>query len=101
MINFLSLGRKVPHPGHPQRQPGGQGPGPEVHHQVPDEEGSLLECRCRQRWHGRRGIGPEHSLGHELPGVPAQEALAERQESPHQVHHGTSPETLLKFNFSA
>ena len=69
--------------------------GPEVHHQVPDEEGSVPECCRRQWWHGRGGAGPEHPLGHELPGVSAEEALAERQESAHQVHHGPCPETVL------
>ena len=91
------LGWQIPHPGHPQRQPGAEGSGPEVHHQVPDEEGVVSQCPRGQREHDRGGVGPEHPSGHELPGVSAEEALAEREESAHQEHHGTSAETLLRY----
>jgi hypothetical protein len=40
--------------------------------------------------------GPERSPGHELPGVSAEEALAERSLPAHQVHDGSSPEALLE-----
>ncbi len=40
--------------------------------------------------------GAERSPGHELPGVPAEEALAERALPPHQVDHGASPEAVLE-----
>merc|ERR1712025_996707 len=39
--------------------------------------------------HIKSTMGPEHPLGHELLGVPVEEALAECQEPPHQVHHGS------------
>merc|ERR1712105_562698 len=55
----------------------------------------LPVCRCWQRRHVRRGIGPERAFGHELPGISAEEALAEREVSPHQVHHGPRAETVL------
>merc|ERR1712211_160697 len=50
----LNKAGKFPHPGHPQRQPGGQGSGPEVHHQVPDEEGLCLSVAV-----GNVGMGEE------------------------------------------
>ena len=40
--------------------------------------------------------GPERPSGYELLGLSAEEALAERQVSPHQVHHGQGPEALLE-----
>ena len=69
---------------------------PQGHHQVPDEEGSLLERRRGQHRDDRGPADGEHPPGHELPGVAAQEALAEREEPPHQVHHGTGPEAVLE-----
>merc|ERR1712098_976459 len=95
----IEQGRKVPHPGHPQRQLGAEGPGSEVYHQVPDEEGLVSECRRWQCRHVRGGIGPEYSLGHEFLGFSVEEALGERQEPPHQVHYGTCPETVLNFSW--
>ena len=88
-------GRKVPDSGDSQRQPAGQDPGPEGHHQVPDEEGPLPLRGCRQCGNDGGGARPEHPLGHELPRVSPEEALAERQVPAHQVHHGTCPEALL------
>ena len=38
-------GWQVPNSFHPQRQPGAEGHRPQVHHQVPDEEGSLPQRR--------------------------------------------------------
>ena len=40
--HYFFIGWQVPHSCHPQRQPGAQGPGPQVHHQVPDEEGKYF-----------------------------------------------------------
>ncbi len=40
--------------------------------------------------------GTERSPGHELPGVAAEEALAERSLPAHQVHDGSRPEALLE-----
>ncbi len=40
--------------------------------------------------------GPERSPGDELPGVAAEEALAERSLPAHQVHDGSRPEALLE-----
>merc|ERR1712107_696660 len=37
----------------------------------------------------------QNVFGHELPGVPVEEALAERALPSHQVHHGTCPEIVL------
>ncbi len=55
----------------------------------------MLERCCRQRWHDGRDAGAEHPLGHELLGLAAEEALAERQIALHQVHHGTRTAPLL------
>ena len=55
----------------------------------------MSQCPRGQREHDRGGVGPEHPSGHELPGVSAEEALAEREESAHQEHHGSSAETVL------
>jgi hypothetical protein len=41
-------------------------------------------------------LGSERSPGYELPGVPAEEALAERSLPAHQVHDGSCPEALLR-----
>ncbi len=41
-------------------------------------------------------LGSERSPGDELPGVAAEEALAERSLSAHQVHDGSRPEALLE-----
>ncbi len=40
--------------------------------------------------------GAERSPGHELPGVAAEETLAERSLPAHQVHDGSRPEALLE-----
>ena len=95
LLYRLSPGWKVPHPGDSQRQPVPEGSGPQVHHQVPDEEGALPQCRHRERGDDGGGARPEHPPRHELPRVAAEEALAEREESPRQVHHGPRPETVL------
>ena len=49
----------------------------------------------RQRGHDGGAADGEHPPRHELPRVSAEEALAERQESAHQVHHGPGSETVL------
>ena len=49
----------------------------------------------RQRGHDGGAADGEHPPRHELPRVAAEEALAEREESPRQVHHGPRPEALL------
>ena len=47
------------------------------------------------RGDGRGGPRPERPPGHELPGVAAEEALAEREVAAHQVHHGPRAAPLL------
>jgi hypothetical protein len=46
-------------------------------------------------------LGSERSPGDELPGVAAEEALAERSLPAHQVHDGSRPEALLELLHSA
>ena len=52
-----------------------------MHHQVPDEEG-VVPGRCHwKRGYGRGRAGSEPQLGSQLPRLPPQEELAERQVS--------------------
>ena len=55
----------------------------------------MPERGCRQRGHDRGAVGPEHPLGHELPRVPPEEALAERALPLCQVDYGTCPASIL------
>merc|ERR1712087_1097601 len=69
--------------------PGGnawQGGGCSLNYQVPDEEGAVPVNMC----------GPcQHDAFHQLPGVPAEEELAERACPVHQEHHGPRTADLL------
>lgn len=61
--------------------------------------GSVSGCgswSCQDDW-GRAGL--QHSLGCELPGVSAEEELAERQSSLHQEYHGKATAPLLETLF--
>ncbi len=42
-VYLLTQGWEVPDPGDPQRWPDGQGQRPQGHHQVPDEEGTVIK----------------------------------------------------------
>ena len=42
-----------------------------------------------------RRAGHQHTHGHQLPGLAAQEALAEREVPACEVHHGTAPAAVL------
>ena len=97
---WLEQGGQVPRsPGplrvHDPEDRRGQG-----HHQVPDEEGAVPVRRRRPRQHERGRARPEHPLVHQLLGVAAKEALAERPFAPHQVDHGTAPAVVLSCTFS-
>ena len=58
-------------------------------------KGALLVRRRRPRGHVWGRPCAECSPRHEFPGVPAEEALAEREVAAYQVHHGTGAEALL------
>ena len=57
--------------------------------------GAVPGCRHWQRLHERRRPGQQHRLGHQLPGLPAEEELAERALTLHQEHHGKASADLL------
>ena len=52
-------------------------------------------CCCRPCQHDRGGPGGQHPPGHQLPGLPPQEELAECPGTLYKEHHGKSGATLL------
>lgn len=62
--------------------------------------GALSGCGCRTRKDDRGGAGVQHPSGRQLPGVSAEEELAERPRSLRQEHHGQTPASLLNDRFS-
>lgn len=62
-----------------------------------------LSVGCRRpRRHDPWRARPKRALINQLPRVSAEEALAERAVTPHEVHHGPTPEIVLdrnKFDF--
>ncbi|KAK6308482.1 hypothetical protein J4Q44_G00217530 [Coregonus suidteri] len=65
------------------------------HHQVSDEEGTVSGCGGGSHKDDRGGAGVQHPPGHQLPGLSAQEELAERTCPLHQEHHGKTSAPLL------
>ena len=71
--------RQVPNSGFSPGVSGSQGERDEGHHQVPAEEGAVHGCRSGQPVDGGEADPAEHPAERQLPGLPAQEELAERE----------------------
>merc|ERR1711933_202684 len=89
-------GRQVPHARDARRAPREQGERGEEQHQVPAEEGPVPRRRRRQPRHVREGDLHQHADLCQLPRVPSEEELAERQDALHQDDHGCAVQAVLE-----
>merc|ERR1712024_397223 len=58
-----------------------------------DLEAKVVDLKSTIKFQMKKVLCLNVAVGHELPGFPAEEALAEREEPAHQVHHGNCSKT--------